>query len=59
MYAEQIFWIQKSVIIPSVFAAMNITIMPLTYIKEKIENPFFIFFSDDIAYVKENMDTEN
>lgn len=31
----------------------------INFIKEKIENPFFIFFSDDISYVKEKMDTGN
>jgi hypothetical protein len=27
----------------------------INYIGEKIENPFFLFFSDDIAWVKENI----
>jgi len=31
----------------------------ISFITEKIENPFFIFFSDDIEYVKNNMKTEN
>ncbi len=31
----------------------------INHIKEEVENPYFIFFSDDIEYVKENMGTEN
>lgn len=31
----------------------------IKHIKEVVNNPFFIFFSDDIEYVKENMNTEN
>ncbi|TNF39695.1 MAG: alpha-1,2-fucosyltransferase, partial [Bacteroidetes bacterium] len=31
----------------------------IRFIKDKIENPYFIFFSDDIEYVKKNMNTEN
>lgn len=31
----------------------------INHIKEVVENPFFIFFSDDIEYVKKNMSTEN
>jgi hypothetical protein len=31
----------------------------LRFITKKIENPFFIFFSDDIEYVKNNMNSAN
>ena len=31
----------------------------IKHIKEVVKDPFFIFFSDDIEYVKENMTTEN
>lgn len=31
----------------------------IRFIHKKIENPFFIYFSDDIEYVKSNMSTEN
>ncbi|GAB1452501.1 alpha-1,2-fucosyltransferase [Draconibacterium sp.] len=31
----------------------------IQFIKQKVENPYFIIFSDDIEYAKENMDLEN
>ena len=31
----------------------------ISLIKEKVENPYFIIFSDDVEYVKENLNIEN